>query len=142
MSFQLLGLDKLKQNMAETRALAVRAAAAALLQEGNLLLTEAKRITPVDLGALRNSGLVGTPEVKGSVVTVEVGFGGPAAPYALAVHEIPPPPQRSPGGRSARHKPPSAWKYLETPAKQRAAGMGQRLATEMARILNRPRTTK
>lgn len=137
MSFALLGLDKLRAAVGETRAKAIRAGAKALLLEGNLLLTDAKRVTPVDLGALRNSGTVSTPEVKGSVVTVEVGFGGPAAPYALAVHEIPPPPARSPGGRSARHRPPTGWKYLEGPAKARVQGMQQRLADSMRADLER-----
>lgn len=134
----MLGKDKLVAAMGEQRAKTVRAAAKALLLEGNLLLTEAKRVTPVDLGALRNSGTVAPPEIKGSVVTVEVGFGGPAAPYALAVHEIPPPPQQSPGGRSARHRPPTGWKYLEGPAKQRALGLQQRLADSMRADLERP----
>ena len=37
------------------------------------------------------------------------------ASYAAYVHEIPPPPKKSPKGRSARHAPPTRWKYLEIP---------------------------
>lgn len=125
---EFTGGDEAKRNMATLRDTILKAGAAALTLEANLLATDAKRVTPVDLGALRNSIVVSSPEIKGAVVSVEVGAGGPAAPYALAVHEIPPPPAKSPGGRSARHKPPTQWKFLETPARQRIPGMADRLA--------------
>lgn len=102
-------------------------------------MTAAKRITPVATpelsgysgGALRASGHVKLPEVEPGGITVELGFGGAAAPYAVYVHEIPPPPQKSPKGRSARHNPPTQWKYLETPLKAAVAGMLGRLANRV-----------
>lgn len=42
---------------------------------------------PVDEGALRASGRVTGPEVRGSRAVVTLAFGGSAAPYALRQHE-------------------------------------------------------
>lgn len=44
-------------------------------------------LVPVDLGILRNSGTITPAKVSGDRVVGEVGYGGPAAPYAVAVHE-------------------------------------------------------
>lgn len=62
-------------------------AARALYQEAEVEMTEAKRRTPVDTGALRGSGHVERPDVGLSNISVALQFGGPAAPYALKVHE-------------------------------------------------------
>jgi hypothetical protein len=64
-----------------------RAAAAALYTEAEIIMTEAKNRTPVDTGALRASGHVSLPEIRPGVISVALGFGGPAVPYALFVHE-------------------------------------------------------
>ena len=50
-------------------------------------MTEAKRRTPVDTGELRASGHVTMGETENGGVRAELAFGGPAAPYALTVHE-------------------------------------------------------
>jgi hypothetical protein len=63
------------------------AAGAALYVEAEIEMTEAKQRTPVDTGALRGSGYVNPPQYRGREITVEMGFGGPAAPYAVHVHE-------------------------------------------------------
>jgi hypothetical protein len=60
---------------------------AALYAEAEIEMTEAKKRTPVDTGTLRNSGYVEKPVEKGNHVVVEMGFGGPAADYAIYVHE-------------------------------------------------------
>lgn len=62
--------------------------ARALYAEAQVEMTEAKRRTPVDTGALRSTGHVDAPDVGiGGDVSVTLGFGGPAAPYAVKVHE-------------------------------------------------------
>lgn len=94
--------------------------AAALYQEGEALIAEAKAETPVDTGALRASGHVLAPEIAGDKVTVRAGFGGPAAPYAVFVHE----------NLEAHHNVGNA-KYLENPAKRRAATMAERIAEKV-----------
>lgn len=51
------------------------------------VMARAKVLCPVRWGALRASGHVQAASTRGGVVTVTVGFGGPAAPYAVIVHE-------------------------------------------------------
>lgn len=63
------------------------AAAGVLRQEAELLMTQAKGLTPVDTGALRASGHVQPPEETATGVAVTLGFGGPVVEYAVYVHE-------------------------------------------------------
>ena len=62
---------------------------AALYQEAQVILTEAKRRCPVasDGGILRASGQVLPPERNGRRISVTISFGGAADAYAIAVHE-------------------------------------------------------
>lgn len=80
-----------------------------------MVLNESKRIVPVRTGSLRRSGMVEKPKTVGTRTSVEVTYGGDAAPYALYVHEIPP----NSGGRwgtGMTHKSGKSYKYLEIPA--------------------------
>ena len=61
--------------------------------------------------------------------TVRWVFGGPAAPYAIYVHEIPPPPAKSPGGRSATHHV-GGWKYVERPLFEGIPSLAQQIADQ------------
>jgi len=104
----------------------VRAAAKALYTEAELVMTEAKKRTPVDTGALRSSGLVEPPLLTGASVEVSFGFGGPAAPYAVVQHER----------LDYRHTVGQA-KFLEQPFNEALprirAAMGRVLSTRIAR---------
>jgi hypothetical protein len=104
--FKVEGLEELKRTFDALRqgSLLHHAVASALHREAELIMTAAKRQTPVDTGALRASGTVKAPQIKESSVSVEIGFGGSAVGYALAVHE----------NLKARHKVGNA-KYLERP---------------------------
>lgn len=77
---------------------------------------------PVDQGTLRSTGYVEPPAVAGTSATITMGFGGPAAPYALAVHENPRAGKTggvSPSGKPYEHwARTGGWKYLETPLKE------------------------
>lgn len=87
----------------------------AIFSEATTVLNESKRIVPVATGNLRASGKVENPKSSGTAYSVEVTYGGAAAPYALFVHEIPP----GSGGRwgtGMNHKPGKVFKYLESPA--------------------------
>jgi hypothetical protein len=107
---------------------------AALFQEANALVNDSKALCPVDTGNLINSAF--TYEA-GSVLTHHpeflVGYGGAAAPYALAVHENPRAGKTGGVGPSGQHYKHWAqvgqWKYLETPFKARTAGFAIRVAT-------------
>lgn len=59
----------------------------ALRQEAEIEMTEAKRRTPVDTGNLRGSEHVEGPTMSGRVLRAALVAGGPAAPYAVYVHE-------------------------------------------------------
>lgn len=87
----------------------------AMYSEATVVLNESKRIVPVRTGSLRRSGMVEPPKTVGTRTTVEVTYGGDAAPYALYVHEIPP----NSGGRwgtGMTHKSGKSYKFLEIPA--------------------------
>lgn len=86
--------------------------AQALREFGEAVLTDAKTTyVPVDTGALRASGFVEGLDAEGTVL---LGFGGPAAPYAVIVHE----------DLTVTHKVGQA-KYLETPLKLRLGLLAQ-----------------
>ena len=78
----------LRRRLAEAAAIAPKALAAAMWEEGERIMAEAKALTPTDVGTLKGSGTVLSPKISGSGrVEVELGFGGAAADYALVQHE-------------------------------------------------------
>lgn len=103
-------LSTLKKNLPEVIG-------AALYQETGVEATEVKKRTPVDKGALRASVHVEGPFRDGRAVWCNIVAGGPAAPYALFVHENP----------DAFHKV-GQWKYLESVIMESRAYMGARVA--------------
>lgn len=65
--------------------------AAAIYMEAQLIMTESKTRCPVakDGGTLRASGNVDEPVRVGRNISVQMGYGGAAESYAIAVHEHP-----------------------------------------------------
>jgi hypothetical protein len=114
------GLDRLSRRLSARGDHMLRAGAAALYREGELMMTEAKLLTPVDKGALHNSGFAHPPERVSWGYLVTIGFGGPAAPYALIVHE----------DLEAAHTVGQA-KYLETAVLRALPGLAERIAREL-----------
>lgn len=81
---ELVGADKVAAAIGKLDSAAARAARnKALYTQAQRTLTKAIGYTPVDTGALRASGLV---SIQGQDIFIS--FGGPAAPYAIYVHEI------------------------------------------------------
>lgn len=106
---------------------APRLAAKALKEEADEAFVMSQSFVPVRTGNLLTSGEVRGPFVRGSVIECFIRYGGPAAPYAAIVHEVPP----NSGGRwgtGYKHDFPTRWKYLENPVRLYARGMGERLA--------------
>ena len=61
---------------------------AAIRAEAEVVMREAKRLCPTGVsGALRASGFVSPVQGTRTDMSVTMGFGGPAAPYAAAMHE-------------------------------------------------------
>lgn len=91
-----------------------RILAQAMFEEATIVLNESKKIVPVATGNLRASGRVERPITGNGKASVEITYGGAAAPYALIVHEVPP----NTGGRwgtGLKHAEGKSYKYLEIP---------------------------
>lgn len=121
---EITGLESVISAINAIGEKAVRHTGDALYVEGELIMTEAKLRTPVDTGALRNSGVVSQPSISaggfGGDVEVTLGFGGPAAPYAIHVHE----------DMEASHKVGGA-KYLESAVLEAIPGLAARISERM-----------
>lgn len=121
------GLEKLSAVLARMGPNALEAAQAAMADEMDSIMEEAKRRTPVDVGTLKGSGSVFPPERVGDQITVTAGFGGAASDYAVVVHE----------DLNANH-PIGEAKFLEKPMLERADAFPKNLATRIAAaLLNR-----
>lgn len=132
LSMEFQGLDALIGKLEGKADKVARAVLDALYQEGEELMAEAKRLTPVDTGTLRSSGHVRLPEVTDDGAFVEVGFGGPAGAggnaedvgYAVYVHE----------DLTARHVVGQA-KFLEAPLNARKATFATRFAERVRALM-------
>lgn len=119
---QIRGSKALQRELKRRAREAPKALAGALFIEAERIMGKSKRIVPVDKGALRASGHVQLPVIKGKKVSVTLGYGGAAVRYAVIVHEKP-----------ARHNAPTQWKYLEKPLNEAIPGMGSRIARRLRR---------
>lgn len=115
--FTLTGIDAIDRALRAAGDRAREAAAGALYREAAAIIAEAQELAPVDFGVLKSSdsAFVNPPDVDGDEISVELGFGGAAAAYALVQHET--------------HKTKS--KYLERPFQEAQSGMASRLAAEI-----------
>lgn len=102
---------------------------AALYQEGQVEMTEAKRRTPVSPvpapkgvvpGTLRASGTVHRPERDGRQISVTLSFGGAARDYAIVQHE-----------RLDYHHTTGQAKYLESVLQESRTSMAARIAARI-----------
>ncbi len=87
MQFTVRGLSAVQRRLEAMAKGMPNEVGKALRAEAEIEMTEAKNRTPVDTGALRASGHVIGPKVDRDGIYVEMDFGGPAAPYAIKVHE-------------------------------------------------------
>ena len=109
--FELKGVREMVDRLQVKRQQVRAACADGLYHFGTAIMKMSKdNYVPHKTGALKASGQTGKAEHHGDTVTVELSYGGVAAPYAVYVHDIP-----------ARHQPPygqgGQWKYLEAPLK-------------------------
>lgn len=120
---KLRNLDRLQQAFITAGQDAPRFAARALKEETDEAFLISQAVVPVRTGALLTSGLVNGPYIQGAKATTNIVYGGPAAGYAIVVHELPP--------SRASHDYPTRWKFLENPVRLYAEGMGDRMATRV-----------
>lgn len=104
-SFTLEGDDELLNLIRVAKERSPQVVAQAIWEQANLIFAKSQNLVPVDTGVLRGSGGVSAPQSDASGIYVDIFYGGPAAPYALYVHEI----------IGNYHKSPTQAKYLEQP---------------------------
>ena len=119
---RIRGSKALQRELKRRAREAPKALAGALFLEAERIMGKSKRLVPVDTGALRASGHVQTPVIVGKKVSVTLGYGGAAVPYAVIVHE-----------RPARHNAPTQFKYLEMPLNEAIPGMAGRIVRRLRR---------
>lgn len=139
---EVTGLGTALHRLQELGDRAIEAAAILLKDFADTqVVAPAKEIVPVDTGALRATIQATDPVVSGTKVSVSVSAGGPAAPYALSVHENPRSGQTaglSPSGKKYRSWARSGeWKYLERPALAAATSSASWLMDAAAALLRR-----
>ena len=84
----LYGIEELQKALKDGKEKSPQAIAQAIWEEANLIFAKSQVLVPVDTGVLRGSGGVSAPQQGPQGFFVDVFYGGPAAPYALYVHEI------------------------------------------------------
>lgn len=124
--FELEGADELEATLKRAGEQAGHAVGQAIYEEATLIFNQSQILVPVDTGALRGSGGVSAPQNTSDGVAVDIFYGGPAAPYALYVHEI----------QGNYHEPPTQAKYLEQPLMERLPEISRNLARRIISIIN------
>lgn len=124
--FELEGADELEATLKRAGDRAGHAIGQAIYEEALTIFNQSQILVPVDTGALRGSGGVSAPQNTADGVAVDIFYGGPAAPYALYVHEI----------QDNYHEPPTQAKYLEQPLMARLPEISRNLARRIISIIN------
>lgn len=134
------GTERLRAAFTKLGNDAPAAAGEALYKFGAYVMHDSRQnYVPVDTGRLRGSGHVEQPVRRGTAVSVVFGYGGAAAPYALAVHENPRSGKTrgiSPSGYPYRHwARVGQWKYLEIPLQRHARRLPAILAQSLSKMV-------
>ena len=103
------------------------AIAQAIYEEANVIFAKSQVLVPVDTGVLRGSGGVSAPQMGAQGYFVDIFYGGPAAPYALVVHEI----------IGNYHNPPTQAKYLEQPVMEAMSTIQQNIKGRIIDIIQK-----
>lgn len=125
--FEIEGAQELRNMLEVSGKDAGRVVAQVINEEANTIFGKALVLTPVDTGALRGSGGVSAPMQTPEGIAVDIFFGGPAASYAMYVHEI----------IGNYHNPPTQAKYLEQPFMERLPEIQANLARRIIDLLKK-----
>lgn len=118
------GLAKLNRTLRAAPGRATRDGSAGLYAAAQDIFAVTQDRVPYDLGPLQASGQVSLPEREGNQVVVEIGYGGPATPYALVQHER----------LDYAHAEGRTAKYLEQPVLEAAPELGRTIERHLRRI--------
>jgi hypothetical protein len=128
-TFTLEGDLELKAILEAAREKSPLAVAQAIWEEANLIFAKSQVLVPVDTGVLRGSGGVSAPQKGTTGYFVDIFYGGPAADYAMYVHEI----------IGNYHKPPTQAKYLEQPFMEALPQIQNNISTRIMQIVRNGR---
>ena len=126
-SFDLEGDKALIKAIKDGKDRSPQAVAQAIWEEANTIFAKSQILVPVDTGVLRGSGGVSAPQMGNQGYFVDIFYGGPAAPYALYVHEI----------IGNYHNPPTQAKYLEQPLMESMNGLQERIKGRIIDIIQK-----
>jgi hypothetical protein len=126
-TFEIEGAQELRNMLEVSGKDAGRVVGQVITEEANTIFGKALILPPVDTGALRGSGGVSAPMQTPQGIGVDIFFGGPAAPYAMYVHEI----------IGNYHNPPTQAKYLEQPFMERLPEIQANLARRIIDLLRK-----
>lgn len=119
-TFECNGPEDVARILQELAAAVPEEVANALYREGEVIMNDSKRMTPVDTGYLRASGYVNDPTISPDAIEVQLGYW---ANYAVYVHDLP-----------YNHVNGSP-RFLEMALDDRTPGMGRRIIDRvMARM--------
>ena len=104
-----------------------QAIAQAIYEEANVIFAKSQVLVPVKTGVLRGSGGVSAPQMGNQGYFVDIFYGGPAASYALYVHEI----------IGNYHNPPTQAKYLEQPVMEAMSTIQQNIKGRIIDIIQK-----
>ena len=124
-TFTLTGDIELQAVLRAAQLNAPKAVAQAIYEEAQVIFAKSQVLVPVDTSALRGSGDVSAIQGSGQGIYVDIFYGGPAAPYALYVHEI----------IGNYHKAPTQAKYLEQPFMESLAQIQNNISRRIMHIL-------
>jgi hypothetical protein len=126
---------EITERLRKLKGATIQHAANALHTEHELIMTAAKKITPVEFGTLKGSGHVVPVAITNRAVISEGGFGGAAEDYAIIVHERL---TSKSSGRPIQYSVPGTGpKFYETPWVKAIPRMEDRLAKRIKRVLAR-----
>jgi hypothetical protein len=126
-TFELEGAQVLRNMLEFSGKDAGKIVGQVILEEANMIFAKAMVLTPIDTGALRGSGGVSAPINTPQGIGVDIFFGGPAAPYAMYVHEI----------LGNYHNPPTQAKYLEQPFMERLPEIQQNMVRRIIDLMRK-----
>jgi len=126
-TFELEGAQELRNMLEVSGRDAGKVVGQAILEEANMIFAKAMILTPIDTGALRGSGGVSAPMNFPQGIGVDIFFGGPAAPYALYVHEI----------LYYKHNAPTQAKFLEQPFMERLPEIQKNMARRIIDLIRK-----
>jgi hypothetical protein len=119
--FSLMGDEEMARKLLALAEEFPKICARALGRRGEGIMTVSKEtFVPVKDGILRSTGHVDEPKIEGHDISVELKYGGPAAPYALKQHE-----------ELSYHHDIGEAKYLEKPMFQAASSLAEQLASDI-----------